>query len=313
MHWASLSVSERFLYTEKIDPKSQSVLSYVFDFKLQKFTPIAGQGVWFPLRDMLIASKDSTLFTYDPLTQNTCPLATLPEQATVIDLAVSPDERHLSLLASTDLSEKNRKLFTLYSLDLQTANLTVQDEFTGMSYWKEYHQPKLSWQPDSRYVYYYGAADQNSLRPKPILKRADPWTNSIETSEEAGFPSFSHVLRQSFPSFSPDMSQQIVHEEHPYVLDARSGMRTSLEAGESLTDIHWAPNNRAFVAVMPGGPIAAGPDSSESIRLQEGSRFFLFPALPYAKHRDNFRFIGWSRDGKFFYVADLAEIPYEWY
>ncbi|NGQ97378.1 SMP-30/gluconolactonase/LRE family protein [Brevibacillus sp. SYP-B805] len=302
MHWASLSPGERFLYTERIDPATNQLSYYVFDFALQQFTPLAGPGTWYPKHDLLVIVEGNHFVLYNPETRERRELAVLEDASAIVDMVVSPDEKHLAILTRKDLSQEHQKQAALYILDLETSAVTLRDSFTVDVYWKEYHENKLYWHPDSQHVYYYGQWEQAPSAKKSLIKRLD--ITSGETQLSGG---------RDFPSFSPDLSVSVGYAGNAILLKDLAGNVVNLGEGSKVTDIHWSPMSHAYVGVQPLGPIGAGADARETIRYQDKSRFFYFPAIPFAKYWDNLRFVGWARDGKSFYVADLAPIPYEWH
>jgi hypothetical protein len=302
MHWAALSPSERFLYTERIDPQTNQLSYYVFDFSLQKFTPLSGPGTWYPKQDLLVIVEGNHVIRYNPETRERLELSFLENASTIVDMEVAPDEKHVAVLARRDLPPEPKQQTNLYILDLGTSEVTLRDSFTAEGYWKEYHDNKLNWHPDSRHVYYHGQLEQAPASKKAVVKSLDIISGEIQLSD--GY---------ELPSFSPDSNYSVGYTENTILLKDLSGNTIRLGEGSNVSDIHWSPTSQAFVGVQLEGPIAAGPDSKQIIRYQDTSRFFYFPALPFAKFRDNLRFVGWARDGKSFYVADLAPIPYEWY
>ncbi|WP_134683539.1 TolB-like translocation protein [Brevibacillus migulae] len=307
MHWAALSPGERFLYTERLNEQTQQFSYYVFDFVQKQFTRITGEGKWFPRQDRFIIKKGNVLASYDPIAKTETVLLEVEQGRQIIDFAVAPDEKRLAYLATAGKDAEGKALVQLYVQNLSSLEQTLVDTFTDTRPWtsKYHNRENLYWLPTSGKLFYF--ADQ--IMGEKRAHKVKQWDRESGEIFLTAFP--------QFPSYSPDMEIQVGFKDNVMLWKDPTGQTISLGEGSRMQTIQWAPAGHAVVGIQGFGALAAGWDEKIGIRYQDAAKHFYMPGIyegtDFRKLQDNFRFIGWAKDGKSFYVADLAPIPGEWY
>ena len=224
-----------------------------------------------------------------------------------MDFAVSPDEKQIAFLVTSGMDAEGKTLLQLYVQRLGSSEWTLVDTFADSRPWtsKYHYRENLYWLPTSEKLYYF--ADQ--IVGGTTAHKVKQWD---QASGEINVTAFAQL-----PSYSPDMQVQVGYKDRSMLWKDQAGQTLDLGEGSRMKVFQWAPAGHAIVGIQGFGALAAGWDEKIGIRYQDAAKSFYAPGIngstDFRKLQDNFQFIGWAKNGKSFYVADLAPIPGEWY
>lgn len=304
MHRASISPSGRYVYAEKIGyGPNDPTLPYLYDLQTKKLTQLSGFAKWSPKQDMLYICERGGIVRFNPADGKKSVLVQAVPMYPVIDFLVSPDEQYMAFSRMDEQSKDPGQQMHLYLQDLPTLKMKINDRYA----WQQPTNRTVSsfyWMPNSKKLFY---------RTKAAFKELDLPTGL----------KYVHNLK-SFPSYSSDLKYRYVREEkEEYLLDLQTGKKVILKREAqpimegTLSAVFWSPVGHAFAAEQHVRTSNAG-DAYYMIQSQNdpGRAVYPFGALgtskfsPYLNASDNVRMIGWAKDGKSFYVADLASVYY---
>ncbi|MBY0088356.1 hypothetical protein [Brevibacillus brevis] len=302
IHRANMSPSGRFVYGERIGyGKADRTIPYLYDMQTKKMTQLSGYGKWSPKQDVLYVRENGGIVKLSLPDGKKTVLVPAAAQYPVLDFSVSPDEQYMAFTRMDMLSSNSKVSGHLYLQHLPTLKMKKNDQYE----WKVDHyapQEKFYWMPNSKKLFY---------RTQTAFKELDLPTGL----------KYEHKMTD-FPSYSNDMKYRYMRtEKEEYMLDLPAGkkliLKSSFYPDNDLKQIFWSPGGNQFAAEVYVHP-SNSQDSYGAIRfckqVKNCNDPFSDPKKglpnPYLSSADNYRIIGWAKDGKSYYVADLASTHY---
>lgn len=308
MHRANISPSGRYVYTERIGyGKNDPTVPYLYDVQTKKLTQLNGFGKWSPKQDMLYVKEKGGIVRLSPLSlKKTVLVPGIPEYP-VLDFQVSPDEQYMAFSREDRLASDSNKSTHLYLQHLPTLKMKINDRFAREK--KGPHEDMFFWTPTSKKLFY---------RTKSVYKELDLPTGL----------KYEHKEMTDFPSYSSDMHYRYVRTQNEeYLLQLRDGKKVMLQKQTHgiregyLEKLLWSPTGHRLVAEEMYRQSGNAQDTYMRIRYYQEAPRFVYPFgdvgksewSPYMSLHDNVRLIGWAKDGKSYFVADLASIHHRDY
>ncbi|MGG1660008.1 hypothetical protein [Brevibacillus sp. NRS-1366] len=296
-HFAAMSPGTSFIYLERIGAtKNDATTSFLYNLKTKKLLPLnGGKGKWYPKSDKLLLQEAGNLISFDPVTYQSRMLVAASKNDPIIDYAVSPDETYM-VFFKKDLSVSKQETL-LYLQHLPTGKMKVNDRFSSTDE-KNRFSRYFQWFPNSKKVFYIAGTS---------IKELDLPTGLKFVHKRTDLPSYSADLQYAYES----------NQTGDYLKKLDNGKTTlvgkytdSIYQG-SLDNVKWSPTGHSFVAdeFLYG---SNAQDTYSRLHYQNGEKGRYFPDVSYGEPKlflhENVRFIGWSKDSKWIYTADLHSI-----
>lgn len=293
MHRASISPSGRFIYAEQIGyEKNDPTIPYLYDIPTKKMVKLSGFAKWSFKTDDLFILENQNLIRYNPLTGEKKLLVSGSKDYPIVQYSISPDERYVAFIRSDTKSSYSKERSHLYIQDLQSLKIKQNDKIE-MEDKLNRNTDYMYWAPTSKKLFY---------QTKSAMKELDMPTG------------LKYTYNQNWlPSYSSDMlyTKKWVENKGETLFNLKNGKATEL----GLSELYWAPTGHSFVSSEWGGQ-SNSQDTYRSLALykEPTGRHYLFDQTTslgrYLSSQDNIQFIGWAKDGKSFYVADLSSTHY---
>jgi len=300
VHRVSMSPNGRFVYAERQGfKKDEPTIPYLYDTKTKQLSQLSGFAKWVSGKDELLMMDQASLYRYNPITKQKTLLVKGTADTPILDYSIAPDGHYLTFIQS-DLKEPNsQKRNKLYLQDMNTLKMKMNDQFFLRNEEQSSTQSVelLYWIPTSKKVLYKANGTIKELDLPTGLK----YTHSIK----------------NFPSYSNDMKLRFdVKEGHGLMSDLQTGKSVPtaeyphpIYLDRDLTKVFWAPTGHDYVANKYLFTSNA-QDSNYQLVIKTTNKSFVYPfdGSPYLNAIDNIQFLGWSADGKSFFVGDLDSV-----
>lgn len=298
MHRASMSPSGRFVYAERIGYwKEDRNIPYLYDMQTKKMTQLSGYGKWSMKQDTLYLRENHGIVKLSLPNGKKTVLVAGSASYPVLDFSVSPDEQYMVFTRKDMLSSNTKVSAHLILQHLPTLKMKKNDQYEWGSGSDE---EMYYWVPNSKKLFY---------KAKTTIKELDLPTGL----------KYEHKMN-AFPSYSNDMKYRYIDTfTEEYMLELATGKKINLKdpvvTESSFGKIVWSPSGHQM-AVELNYRTSNGQDSYMYIRTYKQITKHSYPfggpdqggAGSYYSLSDNHRIIGWAKDGKSYYVADLASL-----
>ncbi|NRR01711.1 hypothetical protein HP570_05705 [Brevibacillus sp. RS1.1] len=299
IHRASMSPSGRFVYGERIGyGKADRTIPYLYDMQTKKMTQLSGYGKWSPKQDTLYVRENGGIVKLSLPDGKKTVLVPAAAQYPVLDFSVSPDEQYMVFTRMDMLSSNSKVSGHLILQHLPTLKMKKNDQYEWPSGTEE---ERYYWVPNSKKLFYKTQTAYKELDLPTGLK-------------------YDHNMT-AFPSYSNDMKYRYMRTNtEEYMLDLQTGKKVNLKDSiftESYLDkIVWSPAGHQMAVEQH----ARTSNSQDSYMYMQSCKEVTKCSYPFGSPdkgmpgyydlSDNQRIIGWAKDGKSYYVADLASIHY---
>ncbi|MGG4444222.1 hypothetical protein [Brevibacillus fortis] len=295
MHHASMSPSGRFVYGERIGyGKEDRNIPYLYDMQTKKMTQLSGYGKWSSKQDLLYIQENNGIAKLSLPDGKKTVLVAGSASYPVRDFSVSPDEQYMAFTRMDMLSSNTKVNAHLILQHLPTLKMKKNDQYE----WRTGTVEEMYyWVPNSKKLFY---------KTQTAIKELDLPTGL----------KYEHKMTE-FPSYSNDMKYRYIRTfTEEYMLDLQTGNKINLKdpvvTESSLGKIVWSPSGHQM-AVEQHYRTSNSQDSYMYIQTYKQITKSSYPfggpdqgVGGYYDLSDNHRIIGWAKDGKSYYVADLA-------
>ncbi|MGF9909933.1 hypothetical protein [Brevibacillus porteri] len=299
IHRASMSPSGRFVYGERIGyGKADRTIPYLYDMQTKKLTQLSGYGKWSPKQDALYVRENGGIVKLSLPNGTKTVLVPAAAQYPVLDFSVSPDEQYMAFTRMDMLSSNTKVSAHLILQHLPTLKMKKNDQYE----WRDVTDEEMYyWLPNSKKLFYKTHTAYRELDLPTGLK-------------------YDHKMTR-FPTYSNDMKYRYMDTyTEEYMLELATGKKINLKdpvfVESSFDKIVWSPSGHQM-AVEKHLHISNSQEAYMVIQTCQQVTKCSYPfgspekGMPgYYDLSDNHRIIGWAKDGKSYYVADLASIHY---
>ncbi|MGG1658750.1 hypothetical protein [Brevibacillus sp. NRS-1366] len=306
IHRANISPTGRFVYGERIGyAKADPTIPFLYDMQTKKLTQLSGFAKWSPKQDVLYIRENGGIVRLTLADGKKTVLVPTVAQYPVLDFSVSTDEQYIAFTRKDEKSSDAKGSAHLYLQHLPTFQVKMNDQYA----WKQDlfgPEEKFYWTPNSKKLFY---------QTQTVYKELDLPTGLT----------YEHKMT-AFPSYSSDMRYRYMNTgQEQYVLDLQTGKKIVLKMNgfpPYLKKIIWSPIGHQFAAEELFMGAASSRDAYMLLFFFKEPTKFSHPfgdqvdskmLGTYLDAFDNFRLIGWAKDGKSYYFADLASTHFTHY